>query len=40
MSEEKANHHVLTILMLGKHSKSKVKFLMWEKNFKGLAVAK
>ena len=40
MSEEKATYHPLTIPMLEKQSKSKVKFLMWEKKFKGLAVAK
>ena len=40
MSKEKATYRALTIPMLGKQLKSKVKFLMWPKKFKGLAVTK
>ena len=40
MSEEKSTYRVLNITILGKQPKSKVKFLMWEGNFKGMVVAK
>ena len=40
MSEEKATYCALTIPMLVKQFKSKARFLMWAKKFKGMAVAK